>query len=133
MMRYIGSSDNDRYEYEAAADSLRDDPELDPYEINFLPAYRSGRGPRGAFVNRYGVIIGDHMYASTQSPLEQWSTETDPAIMSGDEWVHPYKDIGFLTSDNRAIFEEGREPQTGGGMFQHPDKDVGYAVDEPSS
>jgi hypothetical protein len=133
MMRNIGRNVTHRDNYEASMDALRDDPELDPYEINFLPAYRSGRGPRGAFVNRHGVVIGDHMYASLASPLEQWSTETDPAIMSGDEWVHPYKDIGFLTSDNRAIFEEGHGSQAGVGMFQHPDKDVGYAADEPSS
>ncbi|MWC30316.1 DUF3905 domain-containing protein [Paenibacillus sp. MMS18-CY102] len=108
-----------------------DDPELDPYEINFLPAFRKGRGGRAPFVNSHGIVIGDHMYASDDSPLEQWSTDTDPSIMAGDEWVHPYKDIGFLTADNRAIFEEGEQPLPG--IFMHPDKDVGFAINDSAS
>ncbi|MEI7025829.1 DUF3905 domain-containing protein [Paenibacillus sp. y28] len=102
---------------------------MDPYEINFLPEFRQNRGPREAFVNQYGVLIGDHMYASDNSPLEQWTEDTDPAIMAGDEWVHPFKDIGFHSEENRAYFEEGKLPQ--GGMFTHADKDVAYeAYDE---
>ncbi|HUC93062.1 MAG TPA: DUF3905 domain-containing protein [Paenibacillus sp.] len=107
----------------------RDDPELDPYEIEFLPRFREGRGPRGAFVNPHGVVIGDHMYASPESPLEQWSTETDPEVMSGDEWVHPYKDIGFRTEENRNLFEKGIPPQAG--IFMHPDKDAAYEANRP--
>ncbi|MNG04801.1 hypothetical protein D3C84_879590 [compost metagenome] len=118
-------------ERDAEAYGHADDPELDPYEINFLPAYRKGRGPKAPFVNRYGIVIGDHMYASPESPLEQWSKDTDPSVMAGDDWVHPYKDIGFLTADNRAIFEEGADVQSG--ILLHPDKDVGYASDPPSS
>lgn len=101
-----------------------DDPELDPYEIQFLPQFRSGRGPRGPFVNSSGVVIGDHMYESPQSPLSRWSAETDPAIMAGDQWVHPFKDIGFLSGENRDYFEKGIAPQ--GGVFMHPDKDAAY-------
>ncbi|EFM11998.1 conserved hypothetical protein [Paenibacillus curdlanolyticus YK9] len=120
--------DRDEERYEQLYGN-HDDPALDPYEINFLPAFRKGRGSRAPFINSHGIVIGDHMYASADSPLEQWSVETDPSIMAGDEWVHPYKDIGFLTADNRAIFEEGEQLQQG--IFMHPDKDVGYAADEP--
>jgi hypothetical protein len=105
----------------------RDDPELDPYEIDFLPEFRQGRGPRAPFVNSHGVVIGDHDYESANSPLEQWSEDTDPAVMAGDEWVHPFKDVGFHSKENRDYFERGIPPQ--GGIFMHPDKDVAYEVE----
>ncbi len=100
------------------------DEALDPYELNFRPEFEQGRGPRKAFMNDYGVVIGDHEYESEQSPLQHWSEDTDPSIMSGDQWVHGYKDIGFQTEENRDYFEKGIAPQ--GGMFTHPDKDVAY-------
>lgn len=100
------------------------DPALDPFEIEFAKEHGEGRGPRGAFVNEHGVVIGDHDYESPQSPLENWSKETDPIVMAGDEWVHPYKDIGFRTAENRDIFEKGRPPQ--GGIYMHPTHDVAY-------
>ncbi|MFC4809944.1 DUF3905 domain-containing protein [Paenibacillus sp. GCM10023250] len=103
-----------------------DDPDLDPYEIEFLPEFRVGRGPRGPFVNSSGVVIGDHMYESPQSPLSNWTEETDPAVMAGDEWVHPFKDAGFLTSENRDYFERGIPPKSG--IFMHPDKDAAYGA-----
>lgn len=106
-----------------------EDSSLDPYEIEFLPAFREGRGPREPFVNEFGVVIGDHMYQSEHSPLEQWSTETDPAVMAGDQWVHPFKDIGFLTSENRDWFEEGIPPKTGG--FAHPEEDAASGIEQP--
>ncbi|MEK8131146.1 DUF3905 domain-containing protein [Paenibacillus filicis] len=102
----------------------KNDPELDPFEINFRPEYTAGRGPHEAFVNEHGVLIGDHEYQSEQSPLEQWSKNTDPATMSGDDWVHPYKDIGFHSAENREWFEEGIAPQSS--SFQHADQDVAY-------
>ncbi|QHT59766.1 DUF3905 domain-containing protein [Paenibacillus lycopersici] len=101
-----------------------DDPELDPYEINFLPRFRSGRGPRAPFVNSSGVVIGDHMYESPNSPLSDWTTDTDPAVMAGGEWVHPFKDVGFQTGENRAYFEQGIPPA--GGVFTHPEEDAAY-------
>ncbi|NBD23769.1 DUF3905 domain-containing protein [Paenibacillus glycinis] len=101
-----------------------DDPALDPYEINFLPEFRSGRGPRAPFVNGSGVVIGDHMYESPQSPLSSWTEDTDPAVMAGSEWVHPFKDVGFLTSENRDYFERGIAPESG--IFTHADKDAAY-------
>lgn len=104
----------------------KDKNELDPFEINFLPEFREGRGPQEPFVNEHGVVIGDYMYESPDSPLQQWDKDTDPAIMSGDQWVHPFKDIGFQTEENRDYFEKGVPFK--GGIFMHPDKDVAYEV-----
>ncbi|NBI30110.1 DUF3905 domain-containing protein [Chengkuizengella marina] len=98
--------------------------DLDPYEINFLPQFKKDRGPKGAFVNKHGVIIGDHEYESPNSPLTKWTEETNPEIMAGNEWVHPYKDIGFQTEQNKDYFEKGIEPEAG--IFTHPDKDVSF-------
>ncbi|QGQ98613.1 DUF3905 domain-containing protein [Paenibacillus psychroresistens] len=109
-----------------AYDALDDADELDPFEINFLPQYKQGRGPKGPFINQYGVLIGDHEYVSEESPLEQWTENTDPAVMAGDQWVHPYKDIGFLTTENREYFEQGIAPQSG--IFMHPDKNAAYGT-----
>lgn len=100
------------------------DPALDPFEINFMPQYREKDKSVGAFVNSYGVVIGDHEYESPSSPLEKWSKDTDPSIMRGSEWVHPYKDIGFRTADNRERFEQGKIGK--GGIFMHPTTDVAY-------
>ncbi len=74
------------------------------------------------FVNKYGVTIGDSRYASPESPLENWSKETDPAIMSGEEWVHPTNDIGWNTEENRELIESKKKPQAY--PFMHPSKDV---------
>lgn len=109
---------------ELLEEAAKNRSELDPYEINFLPEFTEGRGPREPFVNDYGVVIGDHMYQSPNSPLEQWDENTDPAVMSGDQWVHPFKDIGFLTEENRQFFEKGIPPQ--GGIFMHPNQDAAY-------
>ncbi|CAM4477103.1 DUF3905 domain-containing protein [Paenibacillus tarimensis] len=117
---------------EAAAgqnSTLKDDPELDPYEIDFLPEFRQNRGPRGPFLNSQGVVIGDHDYDSPQSPLHNWSSDTDPAVMSGEEWVHPFKDIGFRTEENRQLFEKGIRPQSG--IYMHPELSTSYEAFHP--
>ncbi|WP_420819488.1 DUF3905 domain-containing protein [Paenibacillus thalictri] len=109
---------------------LQDDAsELDPFEINFLPQFQKGRGPRNPFVNQYGVVIGDHDYESEDSPLENWTEDTDPSIMAGDDWVHPFKDIGFHSAENRDYFEKGIPPQSG--IFEHADKNVAYKYEQP--
>ncbi|UKS26469.1 DUF3905 domain-containing protein [Paenibacillus sp. HWE-109] len=113
------------------AASAQEQSELDPFEINFLPQFEQGRGPHEAFVNEHGVVIGDHEYESDNSPLEQWTAQTDPEVMAGDEWVHPYKDIGFQTAENRDYFEKGIAPQ--GGIFTHPDKDVSFDPGESTT
>ncbi len=106
----------------------RDDSELDPFEIEFKPEFRKGRGPKEPFVNEHGVVIGDHDYVSADSPLEQWSEDTDPAVMAGEQWVHPYKDIGFRSKENRDLFERGIRPQAG--LFMHAEHQTSSA-DEP--
>ncbi|MBW5445610.1 DUF3905 domain-containing protein [Cohnella sp. CFH 77786] len=108
----------------------RDDSRLDPFEIQFKPEFRGNRGPREPFVNAHGVVIGDHEYASPQSPLEQWSKDTDPSVMAGEQWVHPYKDIGFRTRENRDLFERGIPPRAV--PFMHPSIQAS-AADEPDS
>lgn len=102
------------------------DPDLDPYEIEFMPQFEENRGSKEAFINEHDVIIGDHEYESPHSPLQTWSLDTDPAVMAGDQWVHNFKDIGFHSEENRQYFESGIVPQ--GGMFTHPDKDVAYEL-----
>lgn len=103
----------------------KNDAELDPYEINFKEEIKDDdRGPHEPFVNEYGVLIGDHEYQSQNSPLENWNADTDPSIMSGDQWVHPYKDVGFQNTENRELFEKGIAPQAA--PFMHPDRDVAY-------
>ncbi|TXK82671.1 DUF3905 domain-containing protein [Paenibacillus sp. N3.4] len=114
-----------------ATQAKQNQSDLDPFEINFLPQFEQGRGPHEAFVNEYDVVIGDHDYESANSPLEQWTAETDPVVMAGDGWVHPYKDIGFQSAENRDIFERGIPPQSG--IFTHPDKNVAYDPDESTN
>jgi len=121
--------DRNEKEYKArpASAESKDKSELDPFEINFLPQFLEGRGPREPFVNSHGVVIGDHDYESDNSPLENWSKETDPSVMSGDEWVHPFKDVGFHSPENKDYFEKGIPPETARlGSFMHPDKNVAY-------
>jgi hypothetical protein len=104
------------------------DPSLeDAYILEFSEEYVEDHGPKDPFVNEYGVVIGDHDYESSHSPLEQWSTEVDPVVMSGDEWVHPYNDIGFYTRENRDLFEKGISPQAY--PFMHQMMDVTYNND----
>jgi hypothetical protein len=104
-----------------------DDSDMDPFEIEFRSEYRGNRGPQEPFVNAEGVVIGDHDYVSAESPLEQWSKETDPSIMAGEQWVHPYKDIGFRTRENRDLFERGIAPSSG--LFMHPAHSTSFPIE----
>lgn len=98
-----------------------------PHQIN-APSFKgTGIKMKPPFVNKFGVTIGDSKYASKNSPLETWSKETDPAIMSGDEWVHPTNDIGWNTAENRELLESKRKPI--GSPFMHPTKDVSKGSD----
>ncbi|WP_084213443.1 DUF3905 domain-containing protein [Thermicanus aegyptius] len=87
------------------------------------------KDPHAPFVNEYGVVIGDNFYNSPNSPLHHWSTEMDPAIMAGDEWVHPTRDIGWRTAANQELREQGLPPQ--GVPFMHPTHDVSYNAEDP--
>ncbi|PLS16826.1 DUF3905 domain-containing protein [Bacillus sp. M6-12] len=93
-----------------------------PHQINAPSFQNTGIQMSSPFVNSSGVIIGDSMYASENSPLENWTEETDPEVMSGDQWVHPTNDIGWNTTENRELLEQQRKPQ--GYPFMHPDKEV---------
>lgn len=95
-----------------------------PHQID-APATEQPRAK--PFVNQYGVVIGDSFYDSANSPLNNWSKDVDPAIMAGDQWVHPTNDIGWNTPENQALLEEGFVPQSG--MFMHATKDVSYRKD----
>ncbi|WP_421617024.1 DUF3905 domain-containing protein [Brevibacillus sp. TJ4] len=92
-----------------------------PHQIS-APDYKdSNRSIQKPFVNEFGVVIGDSFYDSPDSPLNQWSTDTDPSIMAGDQWVHPTNDIGWNTEENRELLE-GEE--FGHARFMHPTIDV---------
>lgn len=80
------------------------------------------------FINSQGVTIGDSFYASKNSPLENWSDEVDPSIMSGDEWVHPTNDIGWNTPENKKLLEEKKLPPQEK-HFMHPTHDVSRGTD----
>lgn len=98
-----------------------------PHQIN-APSWKdTGIKMKKPFVNEFGVTIGDSFYDSKESPLNQWSDEIDPSIMSGDQWVHPTNDIGWNTPENRELIEAKRKPQ--GVPFTHSDKDVSYNSD----
>ena len=79
------------------------------------------------FVNSFGVTIGDSYYTSKESPLENWSDNIDPAVMSGSEWVHPTNDIGWNTNENKELLEKNVLPQTS--PYMHPTKNVSKASD----
>jgi hypothetical protein len=98
-----------------------------PHQID-APSFKgTGIKMEPPFVNKHGVTIGDSFYASKNSPLENWSKDTDPEIMAGDEWVHPTNDIGWNTTENRELLESKRKPQ--GAPFMHPTKDVSKGAD----
>lgn len=98
-----------------------------PHQIN-APSFKdTGIKMQAPFVNKYGVTIGDSLYASVNSPLENWSKETDPSVMAGDDWVHPTNDIGWNTSENKELLEQKRQPQAS--PFMHPTKDVSHGND----
>ncbi|MEH7414832.1 DUF3905 domain-containing protein [Neobacillus drentensis] len=98
-----------------------------PHQINAPSFEGTGIKMEAPFENKYGVTIGDSLYSSDNSPLENWSKDTDPAIMSGDEWVHPTNDIGWNTSENRELLDSKKKPQAY--PFMHPTKDVSKGSD----
>nr|WP_295970206.1 DUF3905 domain-containing protein [uncultured Bacillus sp.] len=98
-----------------------------PHQIN-APSFKdTAMNIQPPFVNSFGVTIGDSYYASEESPLENWSKETDPEIMAGSEWVHPTNDIGWNTAANRKLLETNKAEQTI--HFMHPTIDVSKSTD----
>jgi hypothetical protein len=107
-------------------------PEVDiedtlPHQISSPSFKGTGMKMDAPFVNEHGVVIGDSFYDSPNSPLNNWSKETDPEVMSGDEWVHPTNDIGWNTTENKELIEKSIKPKDG--QFQHPTKDTSYGND----
>lgn len=98
-----------------------------PHQISSPNFKDSGIKIEPPFVNEHGVVIGDSFYDSSNSPLNQWSKETDPSVMAGDEWVHPTNDIGWNTDENIDLVEKQKAPQ--GAPFMHPTKDVSKGSD----
>lgn len=98
-----------------------------PHQIS-APSFKgTGIKMQPPFINSFGVTIGDSKYSSPQSPLENWSKDTDPAIMAGDQWVHPTNDIGWNTTENRELLESKKDPLAY--PFMHPTKDVSHGKD----
>ncbi|WP_082129709.1 DUF3905 domain-containing protein [Aneurinibacillus tyrosinisolvens] len=98
-----------------------------PHQYRSPDMKESKSGTEAPFVNEFGVIIGDSFYDSPQSPLNNWSKDVDPAIMAGDQWVHPTNDIGWNTEENQDLMEGRVLPK--GSPFMHPTKDVSYRRD----
>lgn len=98
-----------------------------PHQINAPSFEGTGIKMQPPFINEHGVVIGDSLYSSPNSPLENWTKNTDPEIMAGDEWVHPTNDIGWNTAENRELLESKKKPQAY--PFMHPDKDVSKGSD----
>lgn len=98
-----------------------------PHQIS-APSFKgTGIQMETAFQNKFGVTIGDSKYVSQNSPLENWSDEIDPAIMAGDEWIHPTNDIGWNTTENKELLESNIDPNAS--PFMHPTKDVSQGKD----
>ncbi len=98
-----------------------------PHQIQ-SPSFKNSKiAMKPPFTNKYGVVIGDSLYDSDESPLNNWDEDTDPSVMSGDEWVHPTNDIGWNTPENRELIEKDIPPK--GVPFMHPTKDVSYQQD----
>ncbi|WP_369900513.1 DUF3905 domain-containing protein [Bacillus manliponensis] len=89
-----------------------------PHQINFPSFKGTGMKMQPPFTNEYGIVIGDSLYNSANSPLNNWSDEVDPAIMSGDQWVHPTNDIGWIAEENRDLLQKKEEDQEE--RFMHP-------------
>jgi len=98
-----------------------------PHQINAPSFKNTGMEMQAPFVNSFGVTIGDSKYLSKNSPLENWSVETDPAVMSGSEWVHPTNDIGWNTPENVMLLENLKPPKAS--PFMHPTIDVSRDAD----
>jgi Protein of unknown function (DUF3905) len=92
-----------------------------PHQIS-APDYKNAtRSIQRPFVNEFGVVIGDSFYDSPESPINQWSAETDPSVMAGDQWVHPTNDIGWNSIENQELLED---KETERARFMHPTFDV---------
>ncbi|MFD6506871.1 DUF3905 domain-containing protein [Bacillus sp. NPDC060175] len=89
-----------------------------PHQMNFPSFKGTGKQMQQPFINEYDVVIGDSKYDSTNSPLNNWSDEIDPAIMAGEEWIHPTNDIGWISEENQELLKN--EVDNKNDAFMHP-------------
>lgn len=89
-----------------------------PHQMNFPSFKGTGKQMQQPFVNQYDVVIGDSKYNSENSPLTNWSDEVDPAIMAGEEWIHPTNDIGWISEENQELLKN--EVDNKNDAFMHP-------------
>ncbi|KZE05475.1 hypothetical protein B4117_3296 [Bacillus mycoides] len=89
-----------------------------PHQMNFPSFKGTGKKMQQPFINQYAVVIGDSKYDSTNSPLNNWSDEVDPAIMAGEEWIHPTNDIGWIAEENQELLKN--EVDNKNDAFMHP-------------
>jgi Protein of unknown function (DUF3905) len=61
------------------------------------------------------------------TPLDRWSTEIDPSIMSGDRWVDNENDPGSERRENQAIARGDTSMLLA--PFMHPTHDVTYGIE----
>lgn len=59
-----------------------------------------------------------------KTPLDQWSTDTDPAIMADDVWVDK-GDIGAEKARTKKTTQD-ITAESMMGRFMHPQHDVGF-------
>lgn len=59
-----------------------------------------------------------------ETPLDHWSRDIDPAIMSGDQWVDNENDPGTERRENQELLSG--EKATPPAPFMHPVHDVTY-------
>ncbi|MGG0724058.1 DUF3905 domain-containing protein [Bacillus mycoides] len=89
-----------------------------PHQMNFPSFKGTGKQMQQPFINQYDVVIGDSKYDSTNSPLHNWSDEIDPAVMAGEEWIHPTNDIGWISEENQELLKN--EVNNKNDAFMHP-------------
>ncbi|MBJ8094170.1 MULTISPECIES: DUF3905 domain-containing protein [Bacillus] len=89
-----------------------------PHQMNFPSFKGTGKQMQQPFINQYDVVIGDSKYDSTNSPLNNWSDEVDPAVMAGEEWIHPTNDIGWISEENQELLKN--EVDNKNDAFMHP-------------
>jgi hypothetical protein len=89
-----------------------------PHQMNFPSFKGTGKQMQQPFINQYDVVIGDSKYDSTNSPLNNWSDEVDPATMAGEEWIHPTNDIGWISEENQELLKN--EVDNKNDAFMHP-------------
>ena len=65
------------------------------------------------------------------TPLDYWSTEIDPVIMSSDHWVDREVDPGFKRRENQELAQGDTSMLLA--PFMHPMHDVTYRIDDTES